>query len=601
MGFILRFLILRKMGRTLRTTLLAHDSPYTPDLHNFYVVRLLKLDVKSQQYVGPKTKLQLIELATEDSTASGLWDDFKFNGIGKKSDNRVAVTIEPEAARILADEALSGPESTIRKADMVSQWVQEGSSEVLNPFLPIQDGFGAAVSLSGRSEGPTSNHTALSGADIQPPNKSPSPRKRFGKVRKPKGGGTNAEPLEKPETLREGILDLQLTDQTVMTREELQADPETVYDVVTGKISLEELAEVSQARKMGAPPEDHTTTTKTSIIPPEILPPFLSPITADVSQDRLPDEPPLWEKQHAHANLVGRLVDISTPSTTLQELETPPGYEPSFVKASTERRLAPAQQLVSLLDAPEEEYQALDTPLRSVGLTAQPLAIGSAIVPSKKRTPTLRIVNFTQTPKRKENSAADSASSKTKSSKGPVETLQTSDEVQTRKFRHTMDQQRPAPKKERSRNDESAKESRVSKPNKSDFTKLNHVGESLLGSGLYFRGEVKLEVQIGRMLIDNVPNQLRKTPFATEDWSAIFVSKIVSEIPSTIFTNMYVSYVQLDTQTLIHRYRLTTAMQDVLFIRDLTAPGGIRMFDQHPSERRVTYELNCVTKEGDEM
>ena len=42
------------------------------------------------------------------------------------------------------------------------------------------------------------------------------------------------------------------------------------------------------------------------------------------------------------------------------------------------------------------------------------------------------------------------------------------------------------------------------------------------------------------MIIDNIPNQLRKMHFTVEEWPAIFAAKENSDIPSTIFTNMYV-------------------------------------------------------------
>lgn len=42
-------------------------------------------------------------------------------------------------------------------------------------------------------------------------------------------------------------------------------------------------------------------------------------------------------------------------------------------------------------------------------------------------------------------------------------------------------------------------------------------------------------------------------------------------------------------------------MLDVIFIRDLNAPGGERMFSSQPSECVIEYEFNCMTKESDEM
>lgn len=55
------------------------------------------------------------------------------------------------------------------------------------------------------------------------------------------------------------------------------------------------------------------------------------------------------------------------------------------------------------------------------------------------------------------------------------------------------------------------------------------------------------------------------------------------------------------TLTLNFDFRLTTAMPDVQFIRDLNAPGGERMFNSQPSGCVVTYEFSCMTKDGDEM
>jgi len=605
---MLRFLTLQKLGRTLRTTLVEHGFHYIADLQDFFVVRLLKLDAETQQYLAPKTKVQPVDPTAGASASPRLWDDFMSKRFGDDNHNPLAVIKESELASILSDETLHDAGTTLRKAEMVNQWVQGGSLDVLNPFTPIQDGSSAEVSSNGKTGGSTtssalgdmSRYVASSSFEAQDTSKPPSPRKRFGKVRKPKGAKI-AESLELKDTLLEDSAKASVTNQVARPSEELQPDPGTVEKILSGTNEAKESVPAREPHGEIGPDTDPKVS-QTIHKPPEILPPqnspsFSSSATGDILQDEASGQPPTWEKQHAHAAVVGCLVDVTAPTDNSQDVKAPPGYKPSLIRT---RPRSSSQQLVNLLDVSEEEYPALGPPSSSADLTTQPSLMDPPILPLRTTTRTLRIVKHQGTVP-DSSSTADSVTSKAKPGKPLKETLQGSDEVESRKFKHTMGQQKPAPRKEKIRNDNAAKEIRGSKADKADLRKLNNTFESVLESALYFRGEVKLEVQIGRILMKSVPNQHRKMPFTIEDWFAIFATRNVSEIPVTTFTNMYAFCMTFGIHILKSHRRLTTSSRDAVFIRDLIAPGAERMFDEQRSGYKITYSFICLTKEGDEM
>ncbi len=542
--FVLRFIALRQLTKTLRNTLVAHDFQYTAILHKFFIVRLLKLDVKSQQYLAPNTKVQPLPLTSEASTLPGLWDEFIFKRIGADSAHPVNLSKEPESIPVPDDDSLSSTAgASIRKAKMVNQWVQEGSSEVLNPFLPVQGDSNTVISFTGRVGGldthtkatTMSKYAAASTSDKEQLLRPPSPRKRFGKVRKPKGAAA-VGPVEGTDASPRNLSDLNLTDQAKVVTEGIRPDRAIVRNLISGSSQFGSLATTTESRSTEESNLDPRSS-QTGIVAPEILPPYLEPVTDDVTQDQSPAQPPEWEKRHAHATGVGRLVDVPPLSYTPRDVTDAHGFESSINNIFTERHSAPSQELISLLDATEDELPKLSMPLDPLSAITTPLVERPAA--PLKPILRLRIVNKGK-PGPVSSSSARSATSNAKADEALSENLQTSDEVETRKFRLTMGQQKPASKKEKTVNGSSSKESRASKPAKNNFRKLNAAAEDVLERAIYFRGQVKLEVQIGRVMVDNVPNQLKKINFPVDEWGAIFAARELSDMPSAVFTNMYV-------------------------------------------------------------
>lgn len=533
MDFVLRFIPLRQLGKTLRNTLVAHDFQHTATLHKFFVVRLLKLDAKSQQYVAPTTKVQPVVLTSEAASLPGLWDDFKSKRIGTDRHNPVIQSKEPESISIPDDEVSNGTGgASLRKAEMVNQWVQEGSSEVLNPFLPVQDHSNTMLSSVGKAGGLTaqpkaanmSSSAAASTANMKQLPKPPSPRKRFGKVRKPKGGPA-VVPLSNGDTQLENKSDINLTDEAKLITEDIRPDRALVRNIISGNSQFQLPATVTESHSTGQP-SMAPQLSQTGIVAPEILPPYVEPLTEDVAQDQSPTEAPGWEKRHAHATGVARLVDVPPLSYAPGDVTNTHEYESTIDTVITERRSASSHELISLLDATEEEYPKLSAPLNPLAATTTPL-VKRPTAPLKPILQ-LRIVN-PERPAPASNSFAESATPKAMTDKAPSESLQTSNEVETRKFRRTMGQQKPVPKKEK-----------TVKPAKNTFKKLNAAAEGLMERAIHFRGKVKLEVQIGRIMVENVPNQFKKIQFSVNEWPAIFAAREASEKPNTIFTNMYV-------------------------------------------------------------
>lgn len=536
---VLRFLTLRQSARTLRNTLVAHDFPHTESLHKLFVVRLLKLDPKSQQYLVFNTKVQPLGLTTEALASPGLWGDFKFKRIGV--DNRSPVTLSKysESLPVPDDESPSSATGTsTRKAESVHRWLQEGSSEILNPFLPVQGASNTTIPLNRTAIGSATlnkitdlpKQAAASSANLEHLPKPPSPRKRFGKLRKPKGAGL-VEPLESTDTPPENLSDLRLTDQAGIIGE-----GDFVRSILSSSSHFDSPATVTQSQSREEPEMDFELL-QAKIVPPEILPPYLEPVTEDVVQDQSPDQPREWENRTTHVARFGRLIDVPPLPYTPKNGTAAPGAAPSIDNVCTESQSAPNQELISLLDATEENYPALSTPLDPVGPTAD-IVVKRPTAPSRPIL-RLRILNTEKSEPGQRFSAA-SVASKAESEKAPSETLQTANEVETREFKRTMGQQKPAPKKEKTVNGSSTKENRALKPDKSNFRKLNAAAENVLEGAMYFCGQVKLEVQIGRMMLNNISNQLRKTPFTVEEWPTIFAARETPHEPCSVFTNMYV-------------------------------------------------------------
>lgn len=449
---------------------------------------------------------------------------------------------EPEAGLMLHKEDLTNGRTTSRKTEMVTQWVQGGSSEVLNPFLPVRERSGGEIPPNDKTGGSTTSSSldekwrfiASSVSEAQAPTKPPSPRKRYGKVRKPKGAKTS-ESVAVTNILPEEIEPGTVSNQTPEPGDDLEPIEE-IADAVLSEANPSEGSISARASREGSEPKTDRIRSRRIFTPPEILPPFTTPTTVSIFQDHPPDQSPVWETRHAHAAKVGILVDVSAPLDNSKEVpKPPPGYESSPLNTGPGHSQAPSQQLINLHAASEDEYPSLRPPSRPEDPKTQRSSMGPPSRPLKVGSRTLRIVK----PKGSvsgSSSTADSGTSKEIRNKPLQEILQSSTEVNSREYKYTMGQQKPAQKKEKVRCDNAAK----TEASKADLRKLNDLAEVVLDRALYFRGEVKLEVQIGRILVNSLPTQFRKMPFRVDTWPTIFAARNGSGVAETTFTKMYV-------------------------------------------------------------
>lgn len=155
------------------------------------------------------------------------------------------------------------------------------------------------------------------------------------------------------------------------------------------------------------------------------------------------------------------------------------------------------------------------------------------------------------------------------------ERIQATDEVQTRQIRRTMNQRKSA---------YSAGNS------KGSFVALLRDFElattTILEIAQYSQGPIKLRVEIGRILIDNMSgsSEFKKKPFSIGDWPRVFPIKAGGIKLVSLFTNL-----------------LTTSPADAQFVLSLKHSTGRRMFTELPAERKVTYRFKCITATDDEV
>ncbi|KAI9681167.1 MAG: hypothetical protein M1817_002449 [Caeruleum heppii] len=113
--------------------------------------------------------------------------------------------------------------------------------------------------------------------------------------------------------------------------------------------------------------------------------------------------------------------------------------------------------------------------------------------------------------------------------------------------------------------------------------KMQQVMIMILERARSYRGELKLHIDIGRLLMKDVQKTYSK-PFPTEEWDQVFKKEKVLQPARTIFTNM-----------------LTSSFVDAEYMIDLTTTDNQRMFKQIPSAYRVTYDFRCRTGADEEI
>ncbi|KAL8663784.1 MAG: hypothetical protein Q9202_003598 [Teloschistes flavicans] len=148
------------------------------------------------------------------------------------------------------------------------------------------------------------------------------------------------------------------------------------------------------------------------------------------------------------------------------------------------------------------------------------------------------------------------------------EQVQVISEVQSRQFHRTMNQKTPNP---------------------GHFNLLDasrSAAIQILQPAKTFKGTLKLEVNIGRILIKtgNLPPTIStERGFDLRDWSSIFTPNSQGTNASTIFTNA-----------------LPASDMDMSFLMHLRSSAGRKLFPESPSSYSTTYEFLCSTNTGDE-
>ncbi|KAI4106649.1 MAG: hypothetical protein L6R37_002041 [Teloschistes peruensis] len=148
------------------------------------------------------------------------------------------------------------------------------------------------------------------------------------------------------------------------------------------------------------------------------------------------------------------------------------------------------------------------------------------------------------------------------------EQVQVTSEVQSRQFHRTMNQ-------------------KAANPGPVDLVDASRSATNqVLQSVRAFKGTLKLEVDIGRILIKTgtLPTTISTgTRFDLRDWSSIFGSSSQSTSASTLFTNA-----------------LPASDMDMSFLMHLKNSAGRKLFPESPSSCSTSYQFLCGTNTGDE-
>ncbi|KAL9585651.1 MAG: hypothetical protein Q9212_001388 [Teloschistes hypoglaucus] len=148
------------------------------------------------------------------------------------------------------------------------------------------------------------------------------------------------------------------------------------------------------------------------------------------------------------------------------------------------------------------------------------------------------------------------------------EQLQVNSEVQSRQFHRTMNQ-------------------KAANPGPIDLVDASRSATmQILQSVGAFKGTLKLEVDIGRILIKTgtLPATITTgTRFDLRDWSSLFISSSQSPGANTWFTNA-----------------LPASDMDMSHLMHLKSSGGRKLFPESPSSCSASYQFLCGTNTGDE-
>ncbi|KAI9819582.1 MAG: hypothetical protein M1827_007032 [Pycnora praestabilis] len=550
---------LRRFARKmLQTTMLEPESQFTSQLPQMFVARLLKFDPSVERMLLPKQNLKPMNV-DDNTLTSRIWGNYIFIAAGDESLNPLNARERGFSLSTVHEERLLNPSLPLEVVQRIEEWVPDGAAELEDPntavHTQVSPGRNEVVleseRLSSRMTGansPTPSRTA------SPKSSKVSPRKKYGKIRRPR-----------PRQVAHGT-----------------NNPRPSRTLGRAPSNIEQSLPSSLASHPGSPtslqssfthddPVVHDTATNT-LNPSRSEETFLNHYQVSLFEERFDN--PLFTFQATTSiipDLVGlahgdneALVDVSSSShhadhknvssNTILEMnpEDPSGEDTSLLD-HTDDWAAPSglSNLPALAPHPND----------AVAMTAE--------TGSHPKSSTIHARESTSGT----NSLGTSLEESRAGSLGrPRDAIQATIELDSRVYRKTMGQQKAA--------GGSAKHLLDS----SNLKKLNRTGLEILNAGRSFNGELKLEVNLGRILMSTIPKQYRKIEFSVEDWGKVFSRTSGDQSPNAIFTKM-----------------LTTSFADAEFILDLKLAKSARFSVKAPYEYSVTYELHCMTKEDKEI
>ncbi|KAI9846492.1 MAG: hypothetical protein M1837_003912 [Sclerophora amabilis] len=555
-GAWLRFFKLPSLPhKMLFTTLIDPGSPVINELPTLRVLRMLELDERSNQlvpYVTPDP-----QLAPEPSEIEGsrVWRDYYFREAGDETLNSINWVNEVPFQSLAADGNSLQELSHEDKVGEVEKWTQGVEGPLFEDEADVEPSVQSAAIV------PTSSDLVL-------------PKNKYGKKRKPKvnkatlpSATTNKGTPSANEALHEAKLASLTTD---------KSEPDDNEPAPMELMSLETAEPITRPERALV----------CSVAPrsPEIYDPLDAERSYDLTSDAL---------DQFEANQLEEIpkppVEKSMGTGLVSDIDQNPLIELSEVSQSqqlpwpnTHRTASDSKLFSSVFEMPitSQEDMLLDltegnedcSTENPFSLIDLPSLSDPALVPTSPSTrETLRGLGTEMQPTLRNHArSAESSRSRDRDSSSPLdEKLQQNDEVATRFHRQTMNQQSA---------------SMVS----SNFLMedlpegMHEEFLEMLALARSHRGELKLQIELGRILMKGIPRKFHK-PFPEEHWLDAVQTGDQGN-PVMTFTNM-----------------LTSSVLDTEYIWDLRDDQDNRLFNSSVDAFQVIYEFVCLNRDDEEV
>ncbi|KAI9789357.1 MAG: hypothetical protein M1835_001724 [Candelina submexicana] len=578
--FALQFLPLRKAGnQMLRSTLLRLDSPHIVELHKKVVARMLTYDESRRVWLPLKKKAGSVTTPAEATPNHGIWETFRFRSLGSESNVFEHLkTYNTDFSSLFPSEG-GGEENDVlpvEKVEQVREWQQQVQNnqldELADPFLTQ-----SALSTTKSSTGEKGEEASASDDSINrmgplaaPANQyelpsaieSVSPKKRLAKVRRPKA--TKVIEASSSEHDHEARVPPVATHQPSVTGDStVSENTSNQYFAPRGQQSHTSCQSAANIQTLEATTDQFSPNLgNLRGMMQQSLTPFLMSDSLRSSSDRpQPLEAP-FDRFSVQPRTGEVLPDLSEPAPAQGSRSQAPS--PSLVSsvASKAGPVKPVSLLDSVDDKVDFQYMPHLPALLASAFTPDPDS-GDVSEPSSSLE-NGRVAQSQKDPVDERLARSDMTAQGTSNDEVLAE------EASTVKSTVSSTSQKTAGRNE--------------KLDTVRLEKLNEIGISMLQHARSFNGDIRLAVDIGRILLSGVPSQFMTSPFAETEWDNVFTARGGSGIPRSTFTNM-----------------LTTSFVDASFILSLKTPGGGRLFQEQPHEFKVAYEFNCVTEEAKEI